>query len=592
MTTQNQNIMKILIAPDKFKGSLTSSQAAEAIREGISHAFARAASPGNRESAFCAPNGENVVSGNAESVFCAPGGGNVASGNADSVICASDGGNVVSGNRESVFCAPDGENVALGNAEAGKCTQKVEFRTVEIADGGDGSLEVLQKKVPGARIVDITVHDPLGREVPSQVLLYRMPGASARAEKVVLSCPNEVGGAAWAEKQADSCPREAVGENVAEKQADFCQEEGVLCAFIEMAKVSGLEMLSREERNPLHTSTFGMGEAIKAAVAYGATDITLSIGGSATNDGGAGMLQALGYRFFDEAGVEIPAPIKGGQLGQIASIAPGGFLAQNSTTGQSVPESAAFQAQNSAAGQSVSETNTFLAQNAAIGKSVPMAGDFPGLRTDGCAASVSSSGGNLSGIEFKVICDVTNPLLGPEGATAVYGPQKGADAEALKILEEGLANYAAVAERCLGVPQGRKEFPGAGAAGGVGYAGLAFLGAELIPGWRFFAHITSLEECVQWADLVITGEGSLDSQSLSGKVVSGVLNLAAQYNKEVMIFCGVSKLAPDEMEPMSRLLPKGVSCYSIASLGYPLEVCMSKAAALLQQLAESAVQCK
>ena len=335
-----------------------------------------------------------------------------------------------------------------------------------------------------------------------------------------------------------------------------------------------------------------MGEAIKAAVAHGATQITLSIGGSATNDGGAGMLQALGYRFFDEAGVEIPAPIKGGQLGQIASIAPGGFLVQNSTTGQTVPESAAFQAQNSAAGQSVPETNTFLAQNAAIGKSVPMAGDFPGIRTDGCAASVSASGGNLSGIEFKVICDVTNPLLGPEGATAVYGPQKGADAEALKILEEGLANYAAVAERCLEVSQGRKEFPGAGAAGGVGYAGLAFLGADLIPGWRFFAQITSLEESVQWADLVITGEGSLDSQSLSGKVVSGVLNLAAQYNKEVMIFCGVSKLAPDEMESMSRLLPKGVSCYSIASLGYPLEVCMSNAAALLQQLAESAVQCK
>ena len=167
------------------------------------------------------------------------------------------------------------------------------------------------------------------------------------------------------------------------------------------------------------------------------------------------MLQALGYRFFDASGVEIPSPIKGGQLGQVASIAPGGFLAQNSTTGQSVPE----------------------------------VSTFSGLCTD------------LSGIEFKVICDVTNPLLGPEGATAVYGPQKGADTEALKILEAGLANYAAVAEKCLGVPQSCKEFPGAGAAGGVGYAGLAFLGAELIPGWRFFAHITSLEECVVVSDL-------------------------------------------------------------------------------------------
>lgn len=492
MTTQNQNIMKILIAPDKFKGSLTSSQAAEAIREGISLAFARAASPGNRERAFCAPDGENVALGN----------------------------------EKDVFCAPDGGNVVSGNAETGKCTPKVEFRTVEIADGGDGSLEVLQKKVPGARIVEVMVHDPLGREIPSQVLLYRMPGAFAGAEKVALSCPNEVGGAVWAEKQAD-----------------FCQEEGVLCAFIEMAKVSGLEMLSREERNPLFTSTYGMGEAIKAAAAHGATQITLSIGGSATNDGGVGMLQALGYRFFDASGVEIPSPIKGGQLGQVASIAPGGFLAQNSTTGQSVPD----------------------------------VSTFSGLCTD------------LSGIEFKVICDVTNPLLGPEGATAVYGPQKGADTEALKILEAGLANYAAVAEKCLGVPQSCKEFPGAGAAGGVGYAGLAFLGAELIPGWRFFAHITSLEECVQWADLVITGEGSLDSQSLSGKVVSGVLNLAAQYNKEVMIFCGVNKLAPEEMDAIAHALPKGMHCYSIASLGHPLEVCMSQAATLLHQLAAGAV---
>ena len=532
MTTQNQNIMKILIAPDKFKGSLTSSQAAAAIREGISLAFARAASLGNRESVICAPDGENVVSGNAESVICAPGGRNVALGNAESVVCA-----------------PCVEKVASGNAEAGKCTPKVEFRTVEIADGGDGSLEVLQKKVPGARIVEVMVHDPLGREVPSQVLLYRMPCASAGAEKVALSCPNEVGGAVWAEKQADSCPREAVGENVAEKQVNSCQEDAGLCAFIEMAKVSGLEMLSREERNPLHTSTYGMGEAIKVAVAHGATEITLSIGGSATNDGGAGMLQALGYRFFDAEGAEIPAPIKGGQLGQIASIAPGGFSVQNSGMLQSVPEVSAAE----------------------------------GLGADGVVA------GGSGPVRFKVICDVTNPLLGPQGATAVYGPQKGADVEALKILEAGLANYAAVAEKCLGVPESSKEFPGAGAAGGVGYAGLAFLGAELIPGWRFFAQITSLEESVRWADLVITGEGSLDSQSLSGKVVSGVLNLAAQYDKEVMIFCGVSKLAPDEMEAMAHSLPKGVSCYSIASLGYPLEVCMSNAAALLQQLAAGSV---
>ncbi len=394
MTTQNQNIRKILIATDKFKGSLTSAQAAEAIERGL----------------------------------------------------------------QEKFLLPDSS-----------C--KPEFRIIEIADGGDGSLEVLQGKLHGSQVVPVKVHDPVGQEVVSQILIYEL--------------------------------------------------HGVQCAFIEMAKVSGLEMLSKGERNPLRTSTYGMGEAIKAAMARGVTQITLSIGGSATNDGGAGMLQALGYRFSDSEGKEIAAPICGGDLLKIARIG--------------APD----------------------------------------------AVMEGRDGNILSGITFNVICDVTNPLLGGQGATAVYGPQKGADAQALQQLEAGLANYALVAEKCLGVPVGYKECPGAGAAGGVGYAGLAFLGAELIPGWRFFARITSLEESVMWADLVITGEGSLDSQSLSGKVVSGVLNLASKYDKQVIIFCGVSKLAPEELG--------GIRCYSIASLGHPLDVCMSQAAPLLQQLAKGAV---
>lgn len=392
MATQNQTVHKILIAPDKFKGSLTSAQAAQAIRKGIEEKY-------------------------------------------------------------SLPC------------------RKLEFRIIEIADGGDGSLEVLHKKLPGSRVVGVPVHNPVGKSVTSDILLYTLP-----------------------------------------KKGD----EAGLCAFIEMAKVSGLEMLTKEERNPLNTTTYGMGEAIRGAIAHGATQITLSIGGSATNDGGAGMLQALGYRFLDAAGEEIPSPICGGDLGKVASV------------------------------------------------------EVPVGRKDG------GNGKALQGITFKVICDVTNPLLGPQGATAVYGPQKGADAQVLKILEAGMANYAAVAEKSLGVLQECKEYPGAGAAGGVGYAGLALLDAELIPGWKFFAEITSLEESVQWADFVITGEGSLDSQSLSGKVVSGVLNLAAKYNKPAAIFCGVSKLTRAELGD--------VRCYSIASLGHPLEVCMRDAATLLQQL--------
>lgn len=336
-----------------------------------------------------------------------------------------------------------------------------EFRTIEIADGGDGSLEVLQKRIDGAYPEEIPVHDPLGRSVCSNILLYTGAGG--------------------------------------------------VCAFIEMAKVSGLEMLAKDERNPLRTSTYGMGEAIREAVRMGALTVTLSIGGSATNDGGAGMLQALGYRFYDTAGVVIGAPICGGDLVRIARI-------EKPETGN-------------------------------------------GLEL-------------LQGVEFKVICDVTNPLLGQTGATAVYGPQKGADEMALELLEAGLANYAAVAEGSLGVAPHCKDTPGAGAAGGVGYAGLAFLGARLLPGWKFFAEVTALEDGVKWADLVVTGEGSLDSQSLSGKVVSGVLELCAVHKKEVLVLCGVSKLSGQK-----------IRCRSIASLGYPLEVCMSDASRLLERLA-------
>ena len=397
MTIQNQNIRKILIAPDKFKGSLTSAQAAGAIQRGIEE----------------------------------------------------------------------------------KSNEPLLFRIIEIADGGDGSLEVLQKKIQGAQIANLQVHDPVGRLVDSKMLIY---------------------GGKKAENGAESDP-----------------EDAKTCAFIEMAKVSGLEMLSKEERNPLYTSTYGMGEAVKYAIAKGAEQITLSIGGSATNDGGAGMLQALGYKFLDASGREIACPICGGDLCRVASIV--------------APE----------------------------GNDALM----------------------LQQVQFKVICDVTNPLLGPQGATAVYGPQKGADVNGLRLLEEGLGNYASAGEKSLGIPVRVKERPGTGAAGGVGYASVAFLGAELIPGWKFFAQITSLEESVQWADLVITGEGSLDSQSLSGKVVSGVLNLASKYGKQVIIFCGVNKLSQAELG--------GTPCFPIASLGLPLETCMRDAATLLQQLARENV---
>ena len=564
MTTQNQTIRKILIAPDKFKGSLTSFQAASAIKRGIEAAYllpdnscaGRDSHPGNVSGGICSAEGDSSQLGNNSGAVCAPGGDASQLGNNSGGICSAEGNSSQVGNNSGAVCALSGDASQLGNNSGVVCAaggedsaSPLQFRIVEIADGGDGSLEVLQKKIPGASIANITVHDPLGREVASRIMLYRMPRAEKHTKTRAGGEKNEF----CAENCAKTCPDGGENGFCAENAGVSRAEGDELCAFIEMAKVSGLEMLAKGERNPLHTSTYGMGEAIKAAIAHGATQITLSIGGSATNDGGAGMLQALGYRFFDAAGVEIAVPICGGDLQRVATVV---------APGKADPL-------------------------AVSGAADERAGDIQGEKVP---QECVLHGTELQGVEFKVICDVTNPLLGEIGATAVYGPQKGADAQALVQLEAGLANYAAVAEKCLGVAPGMKVYPGAGAAGGVGYAGLAFLGAELVPGWKFFARITSLEESVQWADLVITGEGSLDSQSLSGKVVSGVINLAAQYNKEVVIFCGVSKLSPEEMKGVAKLLPKGVHCYSIASLGHPLEVCMRDAAILLKQLAFENVQ--
>lgn len=406
MRFQKQTDIKILIAPDKFKGSLTSAEASAAIQRGYSESL-------------------NYINSSLE----------------------------------------EGEKIGFS------------FTTVEIADGGDGSLQVLQNSLSGAHLHTVKVQNPIGKMVDAQILMY---------------------------EQGVVGPSCGDGENLS---------GGAKCAFIEMAKISGLAMLPQQMRNPLHTSTYGLGEAVLQAEQAGATQITLSIGGSATNDGGAGMLQALGFKFYNSCAEELPAPITGGKLNEIVRV------------------------------------------------------EAPDHKLNA---------------ELNILCDVTNPLLGSEGATAVYGPQKGADEQALKVLEEGLANYAAVAERDLGVNPQLKLYPGAGAAGGVGYAGVAFLGAKLIPGWEYFTQVTHLEEKIAGSDIVITGEGSVDSQSLCGKVIYGVKTLAQKYNKPLILFCGVSKLTPDELE--------GIKCYSIASIEPSLQKCMENATELLTILAKGAAE--
>ena len=516
MENQNQNMKHILIVPDKFKGSLTSLQAAQAIRAGFER----------QEQAACQAGAE------------------VAAG-------------------------------ATEGACAASASPRYSFQLVEIADGGDGSLDVVAGRVNSPKKVSVQVHDPLFREVTSQILLYggnSVAGgdgfdagggiSQGRADFEADSRPEFCGDVFRAELGTDSrsegCDdafRADIGPNSRSNlsdsitRADFSsdsrsvllgQEKGAefeqlsrpeprptscleqqhlssqahqqkntpLYAFIEMAKISGLAMLDKSERNPLNTSTYGLGEAICIARGMGAKKITLSIGGSATDDCGAGMLQALGFEFFNRAGELIPAPICGKDLQDIGSI------------------------------------------------------DFPD---------------EPIGCRIEVICDVDNPLLGENGATAVYAPQKGATPEALVQLEKGKANMAEVAERCLHIFPQMKLLPGAGAAGGVGYAGTAFLGGKLLSGWRFFTEITSLEEKVQWADVVVTGEGSVDSQSLSGKIVGGIMELARKWGKPVEIFCGISSL---------EQLPQGVRCHSLVSIEPDTQICMTRAAGLLERLAE------
>lgn len=218
-------------------------------------------------------------------------------------------------------------------------------------------------------------------------------------------------------------------------------------AVIEMAEASGLTLIRRDERNPLRTSTVGTGELIREALNAGARNILIGVGGSATNDGGMGMAEALGVRFLDASGD--PLPPSGSTLDQIDRI---------DTTGMDP---------------------------------------------------------RIQNVEVVAAVDVTNPLCGPEGASAVYGPQKGATGEMVRRLDEGLAHYAAVIRRDLGVEVA--ELPGAGAAGGLAAGLVAFLGAQLRPGVEVIFRAIDIEARLRGAAFVITGEGRMDRQDIYGK---------------------------------------------------------------------------
>ena len=291
----------------------------------------------------------------------------------------------------------------------------VDCMLIPMADGGEGTVESVTDATRGKRIA-LNVMDPLMRETGS---FYGITGDGQTA-------------------------------------------------VIEMAAASGIELLKVEERNPWITSTFGTGQLIKDALDRGVRKILLGIGGSATNDGGAGMAQALGVKFSGKT--------------EAVSVQGGGALAE-------------------------------LEQ-------VHMEDLDPRIRQT----------------EILVACDVSNPLTGPQGASAVYGPQKGADEEMVQKLDRNLVHMAGLIREHLG--KEISEIPGAGAAGGLGAGLMAFLDARLMKGFDMIAGVVGLEERIRGADLVITGEGRMDAQTRFGKTPFGVAQMAQKYGKPVIGVAG------------------------------------------------------
>ena len=286
-------------------------------------------------------------------------------------------------------------------------------------------------------------------------------------------------------------------------------------AVIEMAAASGLVLVPKEKRNPLVTTTRGTGELMLAAIAAGAKRLIVGIGGSATNDGGAGLGQALGFRLLDAAGRDLQPG--GGDLERLSRI--------DSSDGR------------------------------------------PEFHT----------------IDVAVACDVTNPLCGPTGASAVYGPQKGADAIMIESLDRNLAYFASIVERDLGIAI--KDLPGSGAAGGLGGGLVAFAGGKLAPGIELVIKAVDLESRLAHADLCLTGEGSIDGQSAFGKTAVGVARLARSLR------CPVLALAGSIGPGASAVLEQGIDAYfSICPGPIELEEAVSHAAELLEQATEQAVR--
>lgn len=318
-----------------------------------------------------------------------------------------------------IVIAPDSFKESLSALEVAKAIESgfreifpdAHYVKLPVADGGEGTVEAMVAATHG-KVVKVKVTGPLGEPIEA---FFGLSGDS----------------------------------NV---------------AFIEMAAASGLESVPQAKRNPLKTTSFGTGELIRHALDHGVKHCIIGIGGSATNDGGAGMVQALGAKLLDTQGQQIGQG--GGALEQLSSI------------------------------------------------------------------DISELDPRIKDCRLEVACDVTNPLTGKNGASAIFGPQKGATPEMVKQLDGYLAHFAKLIKGSLNIDV--DSLPGAGAAGGMGAGLHAFCGAQLRQGIEIVTEALGLEALVKDATLVITGEGRIDSQSINGKVPIGVARVAKRYNKPVI----------------------------------------------------------
>ena len=330
--------------------------------------------------------------------------------------------------QKKIVVAMDSFKGSLTSLEAGNAVRDgileqypdVDVQIFPVADGGEGTVEALTFGKEHVQTRTISVTGPVGTEVQAWYTIYGQAGERT--------------------------------------------------AVLEMAQAAGLPLVPEEKRNPMHTTTYGVGEMIRDAIACGCRKFILGIGGSATNDAGIGMLQALGFHFMDEAGKEVGYGAEG--LAQVRSI----------TTEDVMPE--------------------------------------------------------LASCTFQIACDVTNPLVGAQGCSAVFGPQKGATPSMIMEMDQWLENYAALAGGKF--PKADPKKAGTGAAGGLGFAFLTFTDAVLESGIKIVLEETRLEEYIREADLVITGEGQMDGQTAMGKAPIGVAGLAKKYGKTVIAFTGAA----------------------------------------------------